>query len=183
MKALFLAVSAAAITATLPASATVIAVGGSFAEGCFRAAEDRNVNYQALETCDRALTDGVLTYEGQFATYVNRGILRMFRRDYPNAQADFARASSMYPNRSEPWLNMAILRFKQGDSAAALPLFDRAIQLGTSVPEIAYYGRGLAHEDRGNVKAAYVDLRRAVSLKPDWAEPARELARYQVRRR
>ena len=29
----------------------------------------------------------------------------------------------MDPNRSEPYLNMAILRFKQGKSAEALPLF------------------------------------------------------------
>ena len=50
------------------------------------------------------------------------------------------------------------------------------------MPEIAYYGRGLAHEDVGNVKAAYDDLQRAVALKPKWDAPAKDLARYQVRR-
>jgi len=78
---------------------------------------------------------------------------------------------------------MAIMRFKQGKSAEALPLFSKAIELGTEVPEIAYYGRGLAHENVGNVKAAYDDLQRAVSLKPNWEAPAKDLARYQVRRR
>ena len=89
----------------------------------------------------------------------------------------------MNPNRSEPYLNMAILRFKQGKSAEALPLFSKAIELGTEVPEIAYYGRGLSHEDLGNVKAAYADLQRAVALKPKWDAPAKDLARYQVRTR
>ena len=56
-------------------------------------------------------------------------------------------------------------------------------ELGTERPEIAYYGRGLANEDVGNVKAAYDDLQRAVSLKPKWNAPAKDLARYQVRRR
>jgi len=33
------------------------------------------------------------------------------------------------------------------------------------------------------VKAAYADLQRATQLKPKWDAPARDLARYQVRRR
>jgi tetratricopeptide (TPR) repeat protein len=88
----------------------------------------------------------------------------------------------MDPARSEPWLNLATLRLKQGKSAEALPLFTRAIELGIEEPEFAYFGRGLAHEDVGNLKAAYADLRRAAELSPTWSEPAKELARYQVRR-
>ncbi len=41
----------------------------------------------------------------------------------------------------------------------------------------------MAHEEAGNVKAAYADLRRAVALRPNWAEPKRDLARYRVRPR
>ena len=183
MKALCLAVSAAALTAALPASAQVITVNGTLAEGCFRAAEERNTTFHALETCDRAFRYEALSREDEFATLVNRGIIRMFRRDSAAAQSDFDQAIAIDAKRSEPWLNLAILRFKQGDSAGALPLFDKAIELGTDVPEIAYYGRGLAHEEQGNVQAAYADLRRAVALRPEWGEPARELARYQVRPR
>ena len=180
MKALILATGAAVVSATVPASAQVVKVGGSFAEGCYRAAEVRLPAYEALKTCDRALREQMLSRFEQFATYVNRGILRMARGDYRAAKIDLDRALAMAPDRPEPWLNLGILRFKQGDSAGAIPLFDRAMALGTNVPEIAYYGRGLAHEDLGNVKAAYADLRRAVALKPQWDEPARELARYQV---
>jgi NAD(P)-dependent dehydrogenase (short-subunit alcohol dehydrogenase family) len=92
-------------------------------------------------------------------------------------------AMHAYLARSEPWLNLATLRLKQGKSAEALPLFTKAIELGAEEPEIAYYGRGLAHEDLGDLKAAYADLTRAAELRPTWAEPAKELARYQVRRR
>ncbi len=90
---------------------------------------------------------------------------------------------AMNPNRSEPYMNMAILQLRNGKSAEAVPLFSKAIELGTELPEVAYYGRALANEDVGNVKAAYADLQRATSLKPKWDAPARDLARYQVRRR
>lgn len=183
MKALFLAVSAVALTAALPAYAGVMVVGGSYAEGCFKAAEQHNSTLESLNTCDRAFTEEALSHDDEMATYVNRGILRMMRSDYSRAHSDFSTAISMSPDRSEPYLNMAILQFKHGRSAEALPLFSKAIELGTEVPEIAYYGRGLANEDVGNLKAAYADLQRATSLKPKWEAPARDLARYQVRRR
>jgi tetratricopeptide (TPR) repeat protein len=184
MKALFLAVSAAALFATLPASASpsMMTIGGSFAEGCFEAAKHHNASTDTLRTCDTALAAEPLTPKDTLATHVNRGILRMIRKDYPGAEADFVAATAMNADRSEPWLNLATLRLKQGKSAEALPLFTKAIELGMQEPEIAYYGRGLAYESVGNLKAAYADLRRAAELRPTWSGPARELARYQVRR-
>lgn len=183
MKALVLAACAAVLTATAPASAANLVIGGTLAEGCFQSAQVHEPTYYALQTCDRALVEEALTFDDQLATYVNRGILRMFRKDFESARADFDRAIAMDPNRAEPWLNKAILHFRQGDSRAALPLFDKALALGTERPEIAYYGRALAYEDLGNLRAAYSDLKRAASLKPDWSEPALDLARYQVRER
>jgi tetratricopeptide (TPR) repeat protein len=184
MKALFLAVSAAALTATVPASASsIMTVGGSFARSCYLSAESRDATPASIAECNRALGEQAMSDQDRLATHVNRGILRMIKGDFELAKADFEEAVEMNPNHPEPWLNTAILRFKQGDSAAAVPLFDRAIQLHTRRPEIAYYGRALAHEDAGNVKAAYADLRRAVALRPNWAEPKRDLARYRVRSR
>ena len=184
MRALFLAVSAAVLFATLPASASpsMMTIGGSFAEGCFEAAEHHNASTDTLRICDTALAAEPLTPKDTLATHVNRGILRMIRNDYPGAEADFMAATAINPARPEPSLNLATLRLKQGRSAEALPLFSKAIELGIEESEIAYYGRGLAHEDMGDLKAAYADLRRAAELKPTWREPAKELARYQVRR-
>jgi Flp pilus assembly protein TadD len=182
MRALFLAAGAALFVAPLPASAGIMTIGGSFAEGCFKAAEQHNTTLESLSTCDRAFTDQALSAEDRLATHVNRGIVRMLRNDFAPAQSDFDTAMQMNPKRSEPYLNMAILQFRQGRSADAVPLFSKAIELGTEMPEVAYYGRGLANEDVGNVRAAYADLRRAASLKPGWDAPRRDLARYQVRR-
>jgi Flp pilus assembly protein TadD len=180
MRALFLAAAATVIAAN-PASAAVLTVGGSFAEGCFHFAESRAGTIDALETCDRAFTQA-LSRDDEFATHVNRGIVRMHRGEFTQAQADFEVAGAMKPKRGEPWLNLGVLEFKQGNSRAAIQLFDKAIALGTDGPEIAYFGRGLAHEDIGDLKSAYADLRRALELRPRWDQPAQELARYQVRR-
>lgn len=183
MKALVLAVSAAAFTAALPASAAGISViNGTFAEGCFKAAEQHNVTLESVNTCDRAFSDQALSTEDRLATHVNRGIVRMLRSDYERASDDFDTAMQMDPNRSEPYLNKAILELREGHSGDAVPLFSRAIELGTELPEVAYYGRGLANEDVGNVKAAYADLKQASSLKPTWDAPRRDLARYKVSR-
>lgn len=182
MRAIVLAAGAAALCAALPASASILTLGGSFAEGCYLAAENGSITPRDLETCNRAFAEQALTREDILATHVNRGIIEMLRSDYASAQGDFQAAIDLNPQHAEPWLNMAVLHFKRGESGKALAMFDKAIELGTSRPEIAYFGRGLANEDTGNIKAAYSDLRKAVSLKPEWSEPAKELARYQVRR-
>jgi tetratricopeptide (TPR) repeat protein len=182
MRAFVLAASAAALTATLPASAAVLTIGGSFAEGCYKFAESKTATYDAVQTCDRAFAEQALSRDDELATYVNRGIIKMFRSDYGNSAADFDRAIAMDPKRSEPWLNKAILQFRQGDSAGAIPLFDKAIQLSSDHAEVAYYGRALANEDMGNLKAAYLDLKQAQALRPGWDAPTKDLARYKVSR-
>jgi Flp pilus assembly protein TadD len=181
MRALVLAAGAVVFLTAIPASASVQTIGGSYAQSCYFSAENGSTTSTDLDYCNRAFAEG-LSPEDLLATYVNRGIVRMLRNDFAAAGADFQAAIGLNPQHSEPWLNMAVLHFKQGDSAGAVVMFDKAITLGTTRPEIAYFGRGLAHEDTGNVRAAYFDLQKAAALKPKWSEPAKELARYQVRR-
>ena len=183
MKALVLAVGAAALTSALPASAGIMTIGGSFAEGCYKAAEQHSLTLESLNTCDRAFSEEALTKEDELATHVNRGILLMLRDDYGRALSDFTMAMNMNPGRSEPYMNMAILQLRSGKSAEAVRLFSKAIELGTEMPEVAYYGRGGAHADVGAGKAADSDLQQAMSLKPQWDAPRKDLARYKVSRR
>jgi tetratricopeptide (TPR) repeat protein len=180
MKALVLAAGVAAIATAFPAPAENFTIGGTFAEGCSQFAQSGDFTFEALRTCDRALTEQALAPGDKLGTYVNRGIVRMFRNDFVNASADFDQAIAMDSRRAEPWLNKAILHVREGDSAGAIPLFDKAIALGTDRPDLAYYGRGLAHEDVGDIKQAYADLKQALARNPTWAAPARDLARYRV---
>ena len=98
-------------------------------------------------------------------------------------RGDFDAAMAINPDQPEAWLNKGIALYQQGQPAAALPYFEGSIARRTSYQALAYYARGLANEDTGNIRAAYSDLRRAQALSPKWAAPKAELARYQVRQR
>jgi tetratricopeptide (TPR) repeat protein len=182
MLAFFLATAAIGLTTNIPTTGSVITLGSSFARSCYLAAEARSATSQAVSECDRAFQVQPLSLDDRVATHVNRGILHMLRRDFGAARADLQAAITLKPREPESWLNLGVLLYNEGDSAGAVPLLDRALELRTRAPALAYFARGLAHEETGNVRAAYDDLRRAQSLRPSWSEPARELARYQVRR-
>jgi tetratricopeptide (TPR) repeat protein len=157
-------------------------VGGSTASACYDAAEARDATDEAFRECDSALA-GILSEHDRVATYINRGILKLVRADYAQANADFDAAMAITPNQPEAWLNKGISLYQQGQPAAALPYFEGSIARRTSYQALAFYARGLANEDTGNIRAAYSDLRRAQALSPKWDAPKVELARYQVKQR
>lgn len=181
MRYLFLAATAAAF-AISPAQASVVVVGDSLAVSCYRSAEARIADARTIRECDDAFTQA-MTPDDRVATHVNRGILRLIQNEFAGADADFAAAMALDPSEPEAWLNRGILRIKQGRSHEALQPIDRSLQLQTRRPALAYYARGLAHEDQGDIRSAYRDLKQAQSLAPSWQEVSQELARYQVRPR
>ena len=178
-----LLLTAAALLIGTPAQATILTMGSSYAESCYRAADARDTRRNAKEICDQALgTEGLSDYD-RMGTHVNRGILWMVTGNLDRAVQDFDAALAIRPNEPEAWLNKGIAMIKAGNSRAALPMVEKAISLRTTRPEIAYYARAIANEDVGNLRAAYNDLKHATRLAPRWREPAVELARYQVRSR
>jgi tetratricopeptide (TPR) repeat protein len=171
-------------TVAFPASAiaSVLTIGGGYAEGCFHAAEDRDAGRNAMETCDRAMTEEGLTRHDRVATHVNRGILYLIRNDVEAANDDFDAALKLDPNEPDAWLNKAVAHARFGKSRDAMPYVTKALELNTRRPALAYFVRAMALEDIGNVAGAYYDLKKAQALEPKWSEPTAELKRFQVRR-
>lgn len=163
------------------AAASVVVYGTSLAEACYHSSLLRAGTSQALEECDRALSDEPLTAHDRVATYVNRGIVKVHMGSVAAAEKDFDRAILLDPNEPDSYLNKGLLRLRQDQSAAALPFIEEAIAKNTSMPALAHYARGLANERLGNVRAAYADLQRARELDPGWRLPVEQLARFQVR--
>ncbi len=181
MKALLVALGAgAAMLALTPAQSAVVTLGNSLARTCFEAAEARVRNPASLDNCDRALNDSLIG-EDRVATLVNRGILHLLVNNYDRARRDFDDALALDPSQPEAWLNKAILGVRQNNTAGAVPMVDRALALKTSKPALAYYVRGIAHEDAGNLPAAYADLVQARKLAPGWKDPVEQLQRFRVR--
>lgn len=179
----FLLAAAACGLATTAANAAVTVIGSSMARSCYEAADAKRVLLtNDLETCDRALSEEALSEADAVATLVNRGILLARRGDTQAALADFDAATARDPSQPEPYFNKAAVLLRAGSADRALPLFSAAIDRKTRFLAGAYFGRAAAQEDLGNVKAAYLDYRRASQADPKWAEPKAELARFSVRR-
>jgi tetratricopeptide (TPR) repeat protein len=164
------------------ANASVMTVGGAYAFSCYQAADGEGATKASLDACDRALTEEALTAQDRAATHVNRGILHLRRANLDRAESDFNDALKLNPHEAEAYLNKAILNARFRRSTDALPDVAKALENGTRQPAIAYFVRAMANEDSGKVGAAYQDFQRARTLAPKWAEPAKELQRFQVRR-
>ena len=176
-----LIVGLAAAVATPAVPGPYVAFGNSPASECSLAAQNRSEEANARASCNLALASGLSERE-RVATLVNRGALSLLIGDTRAAEADFDAAIAQAPAEPEAWLNKALSLQSRGASQDAILSFSRSIALGTSHPELALLGRGLAHETAGNLHAAYADLSQARALAPSWQPAKAELARYQVRR-
>ena len=166
---------------SVPALGAVTVVGSSSARMCFEAADSPLMpSLRDMRYCDEALTQGAISDHDTIATYVNRGILRLRRSQIDVAIADFDRAIALDPQQPEAYLNKGAALIRLNNPTEALQLFTAALEYHTRRPEVAHYGRAIANETLGNVRAAYNDYRRASELDPDWAEPAAELSRFRV---
>jgi tetratricopeptide (TPR) repeat protein len=174
--------AAAALLAATPALGAVSVIGNSAARSCYLAAESRGVPVlDVLRLCDDALRLEGLTDDEEVATLVNRGILKARLGNLDQAISDYDAALSRDPDEPEAYLNkgFALLRLSESGEEAK-PMFDSALAKKTRRPELAYYGRAVAHELAGQVQAAYRDYRQASRLDPKWRQPKADLARFRV---
>jgi tetratricopeptide (TPR) repeat protein len=174
--ALALSIAASPLAADVPA----ITLGGSAAQTCYYSAAERRHDEMAIQTCTTALDDKALTNFDRAGTLVNRGIVYLFAGNSTLAVRDFDDAIAMDPQQAEAWLDKAVAFVNAGNSAAALDLADHALKLRTQKPALAYFVRGLAYEQQGQLRSAYTSLQTARRLDPNWNEPKDELSRYRV---
>ena len=183
MRAILITALLCAAPAPEVVGAQTISVGDSYARGCYEAARNRSRATDSVRTCDAALGMSLNAPFDRVATLVNRGILHMYRGNYALSIEDYDAALAERPTHPEALLNkgVVLLRFP-GRLAEARGLFDDALAAGTSKPELAHLARGVAHEQAGDVRAAYADYRQAAAIQPGWQPAERELSRFQVRR-
>ncbi|MAK81730.1 hypothetical protein [Phenylobacterium sp.] len=175
-----LAAISAAFAAAGSAHGAVTVIGGGMAEACSKAAVGGQSDERFEEFCDLALETEFLNARDRAGTYVNRGVLRMRRAEYPRAIADFEQAIMMKPDLGEGHVNRGAALIGQKRYAESLPAIDRGLELGVEEPAKAYYNRALAHEGLEDARSAYFDYQKAQELAPDWPAPAEQLARFSV---
>ena len=170
------------VTGSAARSQAVSTIGGSVAQSCYEAALNDRTDQLALAECDQALKE-ILSSSDLVATHVNRGIIYASRREYVRALSDYDRAIALDPTEAEAFLNKGLLLLHMRNrNAEALQVLSLAISKKTTMPALAYYARGVAQEQLGQVASAYKDYLQASALNPRWELPKRELRRFQVKR-
>ena len=180
---LALAAGAGLILCAGAAEGAVTVLGGGMARQCSEAALSGESESRFEALCTQALEIEVLSTRDRAGTFVNRGVLKLRRKDFGGAQADFNLAVATMPELGEAYVNRGAAAVGARRFAEGLADINKAIGLGVDEPEKAYYNRALAYEGLDNLKAAYLDYQKAIELKPDWDQPKLELARFTVERR
>jgi tetratricopeptide (TPR) repeat protein len=180
---LFAATAAFGLLAALPAMSAVTVIGGGMAEDCSHAAFAGKADNDSMRLCSEALETEPLDVRDKAGTYVNRGVMRLRRRADDQARADFDAAIALEPKLGEGWVNRGALSISERRYQEGMDDINHGLQLGVKEPEKAYFNRAVAYEGLDDEKAAYLDYQQALSLKPDWALPQRELLRFTVTRR
>ncbi|MCR5878498.1 tetratricopeptide repeat protein [Phenylobacterium sp. J367] len=172
--------SLATLAATSAGAQAVTVLGGSQARLCAYAAQTGEDDIASQAVCTNALTTEVLDPLDRAGTFVNRGVMKLRRKDFAGATADFDAALQVKPDLGEAYLNRGAATLGARRFAASIADLDRALALGVKEPEKAHFNRALAHENLGQWEAALADYARAIELRPEWQQPRTELARLSV---
>ena len=100
--------------------------------------------------------------------YYNRGVEDNRRGDYESALANFERALSIEPQRSDAHVARAVTWCELGKPFSALEDADAALSTSPASSR-AYYVRGTAQRLIGREDAALSDFQRAFKIDPDFA--------------
>jgi tetratricopeptide (TPR) repeat protein len=134
-----------------------------------------------IEICTRAI-EAMETTPAQLAgIYNNRGVLLFAQKRLEESLMDFDAALKVDSMLGAAHVNRGYTLVALKRLPESLPAFDRGIELGPPEPAKAYFNRGMAHEELGHVREAYLDYKKATELLPEWIEPQRELTRFSVK--
>ncbi|MGA0806622.1 MAG: tetratricopeptide repeat protein [Pseudohongiellaceae bacterium] len=181
----------------MSAGAETMFLDGGYAELCAAAAyaaKDPNAKQRfeitgsrlglpPMEICDRAVNGYDGASENVAESYNNRGVLWFMQTDLAAALEDFRRAIREQGSLAQAHVNLGytLNALQRWDEAIAA--LTRGIELGTDEAARALFSRAIAHEERGQLRAAYDDYRRASELEPEWEPPRVELQRFRINQR
>jgi tetratricopeptide (TPR) repeat protein len=173
------------------AAADITFIGGGYAQNCSVAAHSigsvnrlevtgSRLGIPPVEMCTLAITEGGLSGNDLAASYVNRGVLYFARGSLESALADFDQAVRIAPRMGDAHVNRGYTLVAMQRWADSVAAFDAGIPLDPPEPAKAHFNRAVAHEELGNLAAAYSDYKLAAELAPEWDEPKLELERFIV---
>jgi len=175
-------------------AAELMFLDGGYAELCSIAAQQANKPYPTqryevtgsrmslspMEVCGRAVNGYDGAADNVAESYNNRGVLWFAQGDHAAAARDFERAIAQQGSMAQAHVNLGYTLIAMQRWTDAISAFTRGIELGTVELARAHFNRGIAHEETGALREAYVDYQQAALLEPEWDLPKEELSRFQV---
>ncbi|WP_332770087.1 tetratricopeptide repeat protein [Phenylobacterium sp.] len=168
----------AGLIATQARGQAVTVIGEGLARQCSQAALAGESDHRSEQLCSNALTFEPLDRLDRAGTLVNRGVMKLRRKEFASAQLDFDSAIRAMPEFGEAYMNRGAARLGARKFTDSLVDINRALELGVREPEKAFYNRALAYEGLGLQEIARQDYQQALTLKPEWEQPRRELTRF-----
>ncbi|MFL5237121.1 MAG: tetratricopeptide repeat protein [Rhizomicrobium sp.] len=165
------------------AHAAVTVIGNGLGASCYQMAEFGGEPDRGIQTCTLAIEQESLSVSDRAATYINRGILRSRGGDADGALKDYNLGLGMDGNHGEGYVDRGATYIALQRYPEAMADIDRGIALGANKLQIAYYDRAVVQEAIGNVRAAYLDYKKAVELAPDFSLASEQLRRFKVIRK
>ena len=168
-----------ALWAPSAGNAAVTVLGPGPAQECFRIAEYGGDVREGIARCSFALNTA-LSKTDRAATFVNRGVLRLSLHENEQALSDINSGIMIAPDLGDAYVDRGAVAIALGRYDDALADLNKGIALGPHRPQIAYYDRAIIDEQRGDIRAAYNDYKKALEIAPDFAPAAEELKRFRV---
>lgn len=187
-----LAAAICCVAGRAQAQGGVVFLDGGYTELCSMAAHNvddpkkieitgSRLEITPLELCTRAIASADAGTANIAGSYNNRGVLLFAEGELEGALSDFEQALRLNETLAIAHVNRGYTLVGLERWAESITAFDRGIELGVADLAKAHFNRGIAHEELGNVRAAYQDYLKAAELNPEWDEPRRELQRFSVR--
>jgi tetratricopeptide (TPR) repeat protein len=123
---------------------------------------------QKVNKLDEAIndyTEAIRLVPNYRKAYINRGIVRAFKKDFEGAIADYTYAISLDPQDSKAYNNRGNAYTSENNLDAAITDFNRAIELNPHDSK-AFNNRGVARAKKGDVEGAIIDYTQAIKLNP-----------------
>jgi len=163
------------------AFAQSLVIGDGGAQECYYSVKHGDPGRAlTIKNCKTALKDPHLSKKDEAATHVNLGILLMRSKRYDASRAHYERAIKMQPKLSEAYINYAANLIYLGDFEDAITACNKGIELGTKKMPEALFNRAMAYDNLRRYNEAYADLKKALSLRPDWGPALRAIDNYEV---
>ncbi len=181
--------------AAQPTNAPTLMLGGDLASPCYEAAREAEktsgfqgpvpltgsrIGMDPIQYCTMIIDQGTLVGQALLGAHVNRGVLLFAEGAHERALADFDAAVLVNEASPEAQVDRGFTLIAMKRWAESIPALTRGIELGATKMAEAYYHRGVAYEETGDIRKAYYDYRKAAELNPEWEEPRVQLSRFQV---